>query len=136
MAAIGDYGPAAELMESAVAQVSRYLDRKGAMLSSRKHGLLMVAFHRALRLYRAKYLDLSSLEVHMNFQHCASTQSRIAQAHVWLEFEKLIQRLSARNADVLAPRSAGFEWKEIARCFGESVANLRNRFWREIDRLW
>jgi hypothetical protein len=33
-------------------------------------------------------------------------------------------------------RAAGFEWKEIASCFGESVATVRNRFWREIDRLW
>src|SRR5215469_3521893 len=53
-AAVGEHGPAAELMESAVGQVSRYLDRIGAPLSSRKHVLLTVAFSRALRRYAAK----------------------------------------------------------------------------------
>jgi hypothetical protein len=41
-------------MENTVAQVSRYLDRIGAPLATRKHGLLLVAFCRALRRYAAK----------------------------------------------------------------------------------
>jgi hypothetical protein len=41
-------------MENTVAQVSRYLDRIGAPLSTRKHGLVLVAFCRALRRYAAK----------------------------------------------------------------------------------
>src|ERR1700737_1929601 len=53
-ALLADQSPAAELMENTVAQVSRYLDRIGAPLSTRKHGLLLVAFSRALRRYAAK----------------------------------------------------------------------------------
>src|SRR5882757_9052577 len=53
-ALVADYAPAAELMENTVAQVSRYLDRIGAPLSARKHGLLLVAYCRALRRYAAK----------------------------------------------------------------------------------
>lgn len=59
----------------------------------------------------------------------------MAQADMRLELEQLVQKLSARNADVLMLRGAGFEWKEIASCLGESVATVRNRFWREIYRL-
>src|ERR1700758_5490542 len=53
-AALDDHGPAAELMENSVAQVSRYLDRIGAPESSEKRGLLMLAFCRALRRHTAK----------------------------------------------------------------------------------
>ena len=53
-ALLDDHGPAAELMENTVAQVSRYLDRIGAPESSQKHALLMVAFCRRLRRYATK----------------------------------------------------------------------------------
>jgi DNA-directed RNA polymerase specialized sigma24 family protein len=136
MAAVGDHGPAADLMETAVAQVSRYLDRVGAPMAPRKHGLVMVAFRRALVRYRAKLSRLELVGGSHELSTCASSESWIAQADARLELERLIRRLSARNADVLMFRAAGFEWKEIASCFGESVATVRNRFWREIDRLW
>ena len=46
---ISDYSEAADLMESTVAQVSRYLDRGSVVLFSRElDGLLMLAFQRAL----------------------------------------------------------------------------------------
>jgi hypothetical protein len=51
-ALLDDHGPAAELMENSVAQVSRYLNRIGAPESSEKRGLL--AFCRALQRHRAK----------------------------------------------------------------------------------
>jgi DNA-directed RNA polymerase specialized sigma24 family protein len=135
VAVTGDHGPAAELMESTVARVSRYLDRIGAPMASRKHGLVMVAFRRALGRYRAKLSRLELVGSSHELSKCASSHSWIAQADVRLELEKLVQRLSARSADVLMLRAAGFDWKEIASSLGESPANVRNRFWREIDRL-
>jgi len=134
-AVVRDQGPAAELMENAVAQVSRYLDRIGAPVTPRKHGLLMIAFRRALTRYRAKLSRLELVGGCYELSTYASTESWIARAEVRLELERLIRRLSTKNAEVLALRAAGFEWKEIAHCFGESVTNVRNRFWREIARL-
>lgn len=136
MAALGDRGPAAELMENAIAQVSRYLDRAGAPMSSRKHGLVMVAFRRALDRYRTKLSRLELVGGSHELSKCGSSHNWIAQADVHLELERLVRRLSPRNAEILMLRAAGFEWREIASLFSESSANLRNRFWREIGRLW
>ena len=122
-------------MEKAVAQVSRYLDRIGAPMAPRKHGLVMVAFRRALARYRAKLSRLELVGGCYELSTYASSESWVVRAEARLELEKLIRKLSARNAEVLMLRAAGFEWKEIASSFGESVANIRNRFWREIDRL-
>ena len=135
MAAVGDYGPAAELMENTVAQVSRYLDRKGVPLSSRKHGLVMVAFCRALRRYARKFSRLEAVGGACELARCASLTNWAVQADARLEFEKLVEKLSPRNAEILMLRAAGFEWKEIAAFLDDSVPTLRNRFWREIYRL-
>lgn len=135
MAAVDDHGPAAELMEYAVAQVSRYLDRVGAPLASRKHGLVMVAFSRALRRYRAKLSRLELAGGSDELETRAPGKSWVAEANARLELEKMLRRLSPRNAEALMLRAAGYEWKDIASVFGASVGAVRNAFWREIDRL-
>lgn len=135
MAAFDDHGLAAELMEYAVAQVSRYLDRIGAPMTSRKHGLVMVAFTRALGRYRAKSGRLEFVGGSGELAERANAKSWVAQANARLELENMVRRLSRRNADVLMLRAAGYEWKDLATLFGVSAAALRNAFWREIDRL-
>jgi DNA-directed RNA polymerase specialized sigma24 family protein len=135
IAAINDVGPAAELMENAVAQVSRYLDRTGAPLSPRKHGLLMVAFCRALRRYAAKSARLELLGGTNDVSGRTVDDGWLAQTNARLELEKIVRQLSDRNAEVLMLRTAGFEWKQIAQIFGDSVAAVRNSFWREIGRI-
>jgi DNA-directed RNA polymerase specialized sigma24 family protein len=59
----------------------------------------------------------------------------VRQVDARLDFEKIVRRLSERNAAVLTLRAAEFEWKEIADLFGVSVAAVRNSFWREIERI-
>ena len=135
LAVTADYAPAAELMEYAVAQVSRYLDRIGAPLSSRKHGLVMVAFCRALRRYSAKATRLELLGSANDLSDHTIHDRWLAEANARLDLEKMVRRLSGRNADVLMLRAAGYEWKEIAHIFGTTVAAVRNGFWREIERM-
>src|SRR6266851_934981 len=56
---ISDCSQAAELMESTVAEVSRYLDRSSVAVFSRKiDGLVMFAFQRALHRRVAKHKRL------------------------------------------------------------------------------
>ena len=132
---LADHGPAAELMENTVAQVSRYLDRIGAPLSTRKHGLLLVAFCRALRRYAAKSSRIELVGGSDELSNHTADHAWVRQVNARLDFERIVRQLSERNAAVLTLRAAEFEWKEIAQLFGVSVAAVRNSFWREIDRL-
>lgn len=135
MAVVADDAPAAELMETAVAQVSRYLDRIAAPMSSQKHGLVMAAFCRALRRYRAKSARLELVGTSHDFADCAITNGWLAQADARLDLERVLRRLSGRHAEVLMLRAAGYQWKEVAQTFGTTVAAIRNSFWREIEKI-
>lgn len=135
IATIADDGPAAELMENVVAQVSRYLDRTGAPISSRKHGLVMMAFCRALRRYRAKSARLEPLGAATDFSDILIVDSWLAQANARVDLEKVVRRLTPRSAEVLTLRAAGYAWKEIAQVYQTTVAAIRNSFWREIEKI-
>jgi len=136
IAALADDAPAAELMETTVAQVSRYLDRAGAALHSRKHGLVMIAFCRALGRHRAKFLRLELVGGSTDFRDLAIARDWVSQADARLELEDLIRRrLSDRSTEVLMLRALGYDWKEIAQVFGMTVSAIRNRFWREIWKI-
>ena len=134
-AVVGEHAPAAELMESTVAQVSRYLDRIGAPLSPQKHGLLMAAFSRTLRRYAAKCARLHLVGDSNQLSRGIADERWMSGIYSRLQLENIVRKLTARNGNVLMLRAAGYEWKEIAAKFGSSVATVRNRFWREIDRL-
>jgi DNA-directed RNA polymerase specialized sigma24 family protein len=134
-AAVGEHAPAAELMESAVAQVSRYLDRIGAPLSPRKHGLLLAAFSRTLRRYSAKSARLHVVGDSNELSGCIADERWMSGIYSRLQLENIVRKLSVRNGSVLMLRAAGYRWKEIASLLGSSVAAVRSGFWREIDQL-
>ncbi len=132
---LADFEPAAELMESTVAQVSRYLDRIGAPVSTRKRGLLLVAFCRALRRYAAKSSRLELVGGSGDLTNQTVDHAWMCQVNARLDLESIVRQLSERNATVLMLRAAEYEWKEIAQLFGVSAGSIRNAFWREIGRI-
>ena len=132
---LADQSPAAELMENTVVQVSRYLDRIGAPLSTRKHGLVLVAFCRALRRYAAKSSRLELVGGSGELSNHTGDNAWVRRVNARLDFEKIVRQLSERNAAVLTLRAAEYEWKEIAELFGVSTATIRNSFWREIEKI-
>ena len=122
-------------MECTVAQVSRYLDRIGSPPSTRKHGLLFLAFCRALRRYAAKSRRLELVGEADDLANRTVNNTWMRQVDARLDFEKIVRQLSERNAAVLTLRAAEYEWKEIAQLFGVSAGAIRNAFWREIARI-
>ncbi|MGA9509754.1 MAG: sigma factor-like helix-turn-helix DNA-binding protein [Candidatus Sulfotelmatobacter sp.] len=132
---LADYEPAAELMEYTVAQVSRYLDRIAAPPSTRKHGLVLVAFCRALRRYAAKVSRLELVGGSDELLNHPEDNAWARQVNARLDLESIVRQLSERNAAVLTLRAAEYEWKEIAQVFGVSAGAIRNAFWREIGKI-
>jgi DNA-directed RNA polymerase specialized sigma24 family protein len=129
---LADPAQAADVMEDSVAQVSRYLDRIRAPSSSPKNGLVLVAFSRALRRLAAKSrrLELAGGAVEPSSRAVDQVWSRQVEAR--LDLENIVRKLSERNSTILAFRAAGYNWEEIARSLGTSVAKVRNGFWREV----
>lgn len=134
-ALLGDYGPAAELMENAVAQVSRYLDRIGASECSGKHGLLMVAFCRGLRRYAAKWQRLEFVGGSGELASRVWDEAWVSRMNARLELTRIIRKLQPENRTVLMLRAAGYEWEDVGRTLGKSAAATRINFWREIKKI-
>lgn len=132
----GDGGHAAELMESTVAQVSRYLDRRCVLEFSREiDGLLMLSFRRALRRRLAKLRRIESLGGVRELSNRAIDRTWTRQIHAHLELEEIVRLLPERSRTILALRYAGYTWKESALVLGSSVAALRSIFWRDVARV-
>lgn len=134
-ALLDDHGPAAELMENAVAQVSRYLDRIGAPESSAKHGLVMVAFCRGLQRYAAKLHRLEFVGGSGELASRVWDEAWVSQMNARLELTRIIRKLQPENGTVLMLRAAGYEWEDVGRILGKSAAATRITFWREIKRI-
>lgn len=134
-ALLDDHGPAAELMETSVAEVSRYLDRIGAPESSQKHGLLMVAFCRGLRRYAAKLNRLQLVGGSVELATRALDVAWAQQMDARLELATILRKLPDESGMVLMLRAAGYEWEDVAQILGKSPAAIRVNFWREIKKI-
>jgi DNA-directed RNA polymerase specialized sigma24 family protein len=134
-ALLDDHGPAAELMENSLAQVSRYLDRIGAPKSSQKHGLLMMAFCRGLRRYAAKLNRLELVGGSGEMASRALDEAWVGQMNARLELARIVRRLRDEHSIVLMLRAAGYEWEDVGQMLGKSPAAIRISFWRAIKRI-
>lgn len=133
---ISDCSQAAELMESSVAQVSRYLDRGSVLVFSRDlDGLLMCAFRRTLYRHAARLNRLQPVGGAGELSSRAVDRTWCRQVDARLEFEQVVRLLGERSRTILALRYAGYTWKEAARLLGSSVPALRSAFWRDVARV-
>jgi len=131
-----DCSQAADLMESTVAQVSRYLDRTGVAVFSREiDGLVMLAFQRALYRVVAKLRRLETLGGTEELSNRAVDRTWTRQVQARLELEQIVRLLCDRSRTILALRFAGYTWKESARLLGASIPALRSAFWRDVSRV-
>jgi DNA-binding NarL/FixJ family response regulator len=130
---LGDPCDAAEVLESSVKSISRYLDKNNVPLNSADpDGLLALACYRALR-------RLARRRRRIEFIGTSSELAEILRAPDWrdetdrrLFLEELSRRLEMRSRGILRLRIAGYDWKEIARMLGMSTSAVRQGFWRDV----
>jgi hypothetical protein len=134
-AVLRDVADAAGLLESAVEQISRYLDRLGASpFSENTAGLLTVAFCRTLGRHAAKLRRLETLGSAVEFAQLMSTSDLIGLVELRLDVDKIVRQLSYHGCTIVALKSAGYEWKYIAHLVGTTVSVAKTGFWREVRR--
>ena len=135
-ALISDCSQAADVMEAAVAQVSRYLDRGEVPVFSRQiEGLLMLSFQRSLQRRIAKLNRLEPLGGASELSNCAVDTRWTRDIHVRIELDQVVRLLCERSRTILALRYAGYTWKETAQFLGASVVAIRSAFWRDVARV-
>jgi hypothetical protein len=123
-------------MESTVAQVSRYLDRRGVSLFSRQiDGLLMLAFQRSLYRYIAKLRRVENWGGTGEMSRRVADRSWADQVQAHVELDQVVRLLCDKSRTILALRYAGYTWKESAQVLGSSVTALRSAFWRDVARV-
>lgn len=134
-AVLRDVAEASGLLETAVAQISRYLDRLGARpFAENTAALLNVAFCRVLGRHAAKLRRLETLGGAVEFAQLVSTSNLINLVELRLDVEKIVRQLNDRSCTIVALKSAGYEWKYIAHLVGTTVSVAKSGFWREVRR--
>ena len=133
---LGDASEAPELMENAVAQVSRYLDRSGAELFTQNTaGILMCAICLSLRRYARKLnrLELAGGSTELSERRIAPDWTALVELR--LDLERLTRSLNDKSRTMLDLRRSGFDWKEIADVLQMTDVAARAAFWREVKRV-
>jgi hypothetical protein len=134
-ALLGEVCDAAVLMERSVAQISRYLNRRGTPLFAPGTSILLTcAFCRALRRHAAKLRRLELADDISALAKPGPTRNCTKEEDCRMDAEKAARQLTQRGRRMYELRSAGFEWKEIAKLLTTTDAAARAEFSRDLKR--
>jgi hypothetical protein len=135
-ALVGEPWDAAALLERAVAQVSRYLDRRAvAPLSQDAGRVLRCAFYRGLRRHAARLRRNRSSDVANEISAASVSRQCTTKEDCKLDAEKTARHLTGRAQDMYQLRCVGHDWNEIAEVFGTTSVAARAEYSREIRRV-
>lgn len=131
----GEACAAALIMERSVAQIFRYLDRRGMPVFGQDvKRLLTCAFVRRLRRYAAKLRRIRLVGDMNQIAALQPARNLTIDEDRRLDAEKIIRQLSERSLRMYELRRQGFDWREIARIFNTTPAAARAEYSRDLRR--
>ena len=132
---LGDEADAAEVLETCVRTISRYLDKRGVSPNSADpSGLLLLACYRTFRRaankrnrieYRGPTSELAQMLRVPNWGDRVDEQ---------LFLKELARELDNKTRGTLRLRMADYDWKEIGRMLHMTPTAARTAFWRDVRR--
>jgi AraC-like DNA-binding protein len=132
---LGDPGDAAEVLESSVKSISRYLDKKHVPLNSADpDGLLIVASYRTLRRLARRRWRIELVGTSSELAEVLRVPDWRDEIDRHLFLEELARELDTKSRGILRLRIAGYDWNEIGRMLGMSASALRQGFWRDVQK--
>lgn len=134
---LGDTGDAAEVLESSVRSVSRYLDKNGVPLrSADPGGLLVLASYRFLRRLARRRRRLVPVGDSSDLAELLRTPDWRDEIDQRLFLEELARELDVKSRAVLRLRMSGYDWEEIARMLQTTAPTSRKAFWRGVRKAY
>jgi hypothetical protein len=120
---LGDSSDAAEVLESSVKSISRYLDKNHVPLhSTDPDGLLTVGCYRALRRLARRRRRIQLVGTSSELAEVLRVPDWRDQIDRHLFLDDLARELDMKNRGILRLRIAGYDWKQIARILGMSAS--------------
>lgn len=138
---LGDLADAPELMESAVAHVSRYLTRyRTSPFYPQAKSLLSLHFcqelkRRAGRQGRVQPVGLA-MDLEPFVRESSSCSSWVEEFDLWLDIEKLHSQITDRSWLIFAMRHLGHDWPEISEKLGIAISTAQNHFRSDFKQAW
>jgi AraC-like DNA-binding protein len=130
---LGDPSDAAEVLESSVKIISRYLDKNNVPLhSADPGGLLTLACYRALHRLARRRRRIEFVGTSSELADILRVPDRHDEIDRRMFLKELARELDVENRGILRLRIAGYDWKEIGRMLGMSASTLRQGFWRDV----
>ncbi len=138
---LGDPADAPELMESAVAHISRYLTRHNAApFYPQARSLLSLHFCQELKRQAGRRSRVQSvgltIELEALVPAASACSSWVEELDIWLDLEKLHNQISDRSWIIFAMRYLGHDWPEIAEKSGIAVSTAKNHFHDDFKQAW
>jgi DNA-directed RNA polymerase specialized sigma24 family protein len=136
---LGDNAATAELMDTAIAQASTYLDKYAVPLNAHSDshltGLMRRCFWTVLQRQVKQLRRLEFVGDNSKLSDLAADFTWSSQIENRVDCERIVRLLSEKGRRILALRGAGYDWKEVATFLGTTPGAVKKSFLREIREL-
>ena len=134
--ALGDVDEAPALMESGVACISCYLNRKAAPPSeSRAQALLKRHFCRELKRRASRLARIEAIGLGSDLEAYGIATSWVEEFNCWLDIQKYRDNVTDRSWITFAMRYLEHPWDEISEKLGIPISTAKNSYREDIRKV-